>query len=271
MIDSALSGYTTSAQLHTGFYSKVERNLIFDTYTTTIQLYNEIYSKGCVNQMLVQSTTLFEFDYTKGDIHTILTDKVSNTGTRSLGHWYYIRGSRIRCNAELGGYTGYAELKAGGGDDMCLNLSATRTDGGWMYFKINNDDYIQLSGSDNKVDIYKDTTISGNSGAQRLALNKPSNDSETPLKITNNSQNWGVMALGGTIAGDGCLQNFKTAQSPTLWDTGVWNQNQYGIRHGVHGLWFCDNGNTSISGNLDVGPFQANTSIKTYVHYGACR
>ena len=45
---------------------------------------------------------------------------------------------------------------------MFLNLSTTRTDGGWMYFKINNDDYMQLSGSDNKVNIYKDTAISGN-------------------------------------------------------------------------------------------------------------
>ena len=70
--------------------------------------------------------------------------------------------SRTRCNAEVGGYTGYAELKAASSYDMFLNLSTTRTDGGWMYFKINNDDYIQLSGSDNKVNIYKDTTISSN-------------------------------------------------------------------------------------------------------------
>ena len=45
---------------------------------------------------------------------------------------------------------------------MFLNLSTTRTDGGWRYFKINNDGYLQLSGSDNKANIYKDTTISGN-------------------------------------------------------------------------------------------------------------
>ena len=45
---------------------------------------------------------------------------------------------------------------------MHLNLSTTRTYGGWMYFKINNNDYIQLSGSDNKVNIYKDTSIGGN-------------------------------------------------------------------------------------------------------------
>ena len=176
--------------------------------------------------------------------------------------------SRIRCNAELGGYTGYDELKAASSYDMFLNLSTTRTDGGWMYFKINNDDYMQLSGSDNKVNMYKDTTISGHLDAQRLTLNKPSNDSETPLKLTNNNPNWEVMALESTIAGDGCLQHFRTAQSPIVWNTGVWNQNQYGIRHGVHGFWIYDNGNTPISGNLDVGPGQANTSIQTYVNYG---
>ena len=136
-----------------------------------------------------------------------------------------------------------------------------------MYFKINNDDYIQLPGSDDKVSIYKDTTVSGNLDAQRLTLNKPSNDSETPLKITNNNRNWEAMALEGTIAGDGCLQNSQTAQSPIVWNTGVWNQNQCGIRDGVHGFWVYDDGNTSIGGNLDVGPTQATTSIKAYVNH----
>ena len=70
---------------------------------------------------------------------------------------------RTRSNAEVGGCTGYAELKAASSYDMFLNLSTTRTDGGWMYLKIGNDDYLQLSSSDNKVNIYKDTTISGNS------------------------------------------------------------------------------------------------------------
>ena len=42
---------------------------------------------------------------------------------------------------------------------MYLNLPTTRMDGGWMYFKINNDDYMQLSGSDNEVNIYKDTSM----------------------------------------------------------------------------------------------------------------
>ena len=34
--------------------------------------------------MLVQSTTLFEFYYTKGDINTLLADKVSDIGDMSL-------------------------------------------------------------------------------------------------------------------------------------------------------------------------------------------
>ena len=44
--------------------------------------------------------------------------------------------SRIRCNADIGDYTGYAELRAANSYEMFLNLSTTRTDGGWMYFKL---------------------------------------------------------------------------------------------------------------------------------------
>ena len=58
--------------------------------------------------------------------------------------------------------------------------------------------------------------------------------------------------MESTIAGDGCFQTFKTAQSPTVWNTVIRNQNQYGIRHGVHGIWIYDNGDTSISGTLEV-------------------
>ena len=70
--------------------------------------------------------------------------------------------SRIRCNADIGGYIGYAELRAAGSYGMYLNLNTTYPNGGWIYFKINNVAYIQLSGSGNKVIIYKDTSMSGN-------------------------------------------------------------------------------------------------------------
>ena len=89
-----------------------------------------------------------------------VADKLTNIGNIDLPGWLDIgtsgyTNSRIRCNAVVGGYTGYAEMKAATSYDMYLNLSTTRTDGGWMYFKINNDDYMQLSGSDNKINIKK--------------------------------------------------------------------------------------------------------------------
>ena len=103
--------------------------------------------------------------YTQTETDTLLADKVINIGDIELPGMLDIgtpgyTNSRIRCNAAVGGYTGYAESKAANSYDMSLNLSTTRTDGGWMYFKIDNDDYIQLSGSDNKVNIYKETLIS---------------------------------------------------------------------------------------------------------------
>ena len=68
---------------------------------------------------------------------------------------------RIRCNATVGGYTGYADIQAANSYCMFLNLSTTRTNGGWMYFKININSYMRLSGRDNEVNIYKDIAISG--------------------------------------------------------------------------------------------------------------
>ena len=147
-IDSTLSDYTTSAQLHTDFYSKVKTNLIFDTYTTTTQLYDDFYSKLYIDNMFLTSTQTGSLYYNKTDTGNLLADKVSNIGDISLPGMLDIgtsgyTNSRIRCNAEVGGYTGYAELRAANSYDMFLNLSTTRTDGGWMYFKINNDDYAQ--------------------------------------------------------------------------------------------------------------------------------
>ena len=163
-----------------------------------------------------------------------------------------------------------------------------------MYLTIKGFSYIGLS-TTNNITLYKGATIdgiltignttihgyltvtcnltyNGDSGsgildAQRLTLNKPSNDSETPLKIVNNNQNWEVIALESTISGDGCLQNSKTAQSSIVWNTGIWNHNQYRIRHRVNGIWIYDHGDTPIGGNLDVGPAQATTSIKAYVNH----
>ena len=164
-IDLTLSDYTTSAQLHTDFCSKVKINIILDTYTTTTQLYDDFYSKGYINQMALTSNQIVEFYCTKTDTDALFANNVSNIGDISLpGHLdkgTTYTNSRNRCNAEVGGYTGYAELKAASSYGMSLNTQTTSTDGGWMYSKINNDNYMQLSGSGNKVNMHKDTTING--------------------------------------------------------------------------------------------------------------
>ena len=136
----------------------------------SVEISTEYYKKADIDNMVSSYSTGSYVDYnfyTKAETDTLLADKVTNTGDIELPGMLDIgtsgyTNSRIRCNVELNGYTGYAELRAANSYDMFLSLSTTRTDGGWMYFKINNNSYIQLSGSDNKVTIYKDTTISGN-------------------------------------------------------------------------------------------------------------
>ena len=100
------------------------------------------YSKLYIDNMFLTSAQTGALYCNKTDTGNLLADKVSNIGDISLpgmldiGASYYTN-SRISCNAELGGYTGYAELRAASSYDMCLNLSTTRTDGGWLYFKMN--------------------------------------------------------------------------------------------------------------------------------------
>ena len=105
--------------------------------------------------------------YTKDETDTLLADKVNNIGDIDLPGMLDIctsgyTNSRIRRNAVLSCYTGYAELRAATSYDMFLNLSTTRTDGAWMHFKINNGSYMQLPSRDNKINIYKDTSITWN-------------------------------------------------------------------------------------------------------------
>ena len=53
------------------------------------------------------------------------------------------------------GYTGYSELNAASAWDMWINLETTYPNGGWMHFQINNDNYMQLSGSTQTINYYK--------------------------------------------------------------------------------------------------------------------
>ena len=190
--DSTLSDYTTSTQIDDPYYTKSEIDTTVNLYSPSAQILNMFYSKLHIDNtfissaqtgtralyynktetdnMLLSYSTGSYVDYSfynKTDTGNLLADKLNNIGDISLPGLLDIgtsgyTNSRIRCNAELNCYTGYAELRAYSSYDMHVNLSTTRTDGGWMYFETNNDDYVQLSGSGNKVNIYKDTSISGN-------------------------------------------------------------------------------------------------------------
>ena len=188
-IDPTLSDYITSTQIDASYYTKSEIDTTLNLYPPSAQILNYVYSKLHIdntfpssaqtgtlyynktetdNMLLYYSTGSYVDNnfYNKTDTGNLLADKLTNIGielpgwldTGTLGY----TNSRIRCNAVVGGYTGYAELGAASSYDMFLNLSTSRTDGGWMYFKINNDDHIQLPSSDNKINIYKDTSIPSN-------------------------------------------------------------------------------------------------------------
>ena len=73
---------------------------------------------------------------------------------------------------------------------------------GCTYFKINSDDCMQLSGSDNKVNVYNDTTINGMLNSLRLSI---SNTTSRPLEINNTMHNGTcLMAVSKNIATSMC-------------------------------------------------------------------
>ena len=154
-IGTTLNLYPPSAQILNNFYSKLHIDNTFISSTQTGALY---YNKTETDNMLLSYSTGSYADYTfytKAETDTLLADKLTNTGDIELPGWLDIgtpgyTNSRIRCNTYLNGYTGYAELKAATSYDMYLPLSTTYPNGGRMYFKINNDDDMHLSGSDNK-------------------------------------------------------------------------------------------------------------------------
>ena len=84
--------------------------------------------------MCFTANQIVEFYYTKTDTDALLANKVYNIGDVSLPGMLDIgttyTNSRIRCNAEVGGHTGYAEPNAAGSWDMLLNLSTTYPNGG---------------------------------------------------------------------------------------------------------------------------------------------
>ena len=193
--------------------------------------------------------------YTKTETDTCLADKLTNIGDIGLPGWLDIgtsgyTNSRIRCNAEVSGYTGYAEMRAATSYEMFFNLSTSKTDGAWMYFKINNDDYTQLPSSDNKVNIHKDTSISGNLEAQRLSI---TNTTARPIEINNTMHNGTyLVATSQNYSNNDLLFALRCLPLNQLWCFGVATSNQYIISHENSTKFSIQsNGNTTISGNLE--------------------
>ena len=145
-IDLALQSYLTSTQIEDSYYNKNETDTTL--YTSTAQILNNFHSQFYIDNMFLTSAQTGTSFYTKTGTGNLLANKVSTTGGGSMaGHLdvgISCDLSRIRSHAKFNGYNGYAELNAARSYDMYLNLEATRVNGGWVFFKINGDSYMQL-------------------------------------------------------------------------------------------------------------------------------
>ena len=95
-------------------YSKL---YIDNTFISPIQTGALYYNKTETDNMLYYSTGSYvDYTfYTKTETDTLLADILTNIGDIELPGWLDTgtsgyTNSRIRCNADLNGYTGYAEL-----------------------------------------------------------------------------------------------------------------------------------------------------------------
>ena len=178
-IDTTLSDYYTESEIDT----------TLNLYSPTSQTLSNCYSKLYIDNTCITSSQTGTLYYNNTETDALFADKLTNIGDIDLPGMLDVGTSgytniRIRCNAELGGYTGYAELRAATSYDMYLNLNTSYPNGGWMYFKINNDIFIQCSASDNEVYSYKDTLIEG-----RLDIGKNPSFSTNWLNIHTNNTN----------------------------------------------------------------------------------
>ena len=94
---------------------------------------------------------------------------------------------------------------------------------------MNNDGYMQLSGSYNKVNIYKDIPISPN-----LTINGDLDSSKKfPLNIKNTSiytEFWTLASYHQEMANSGSWLQFSRDGTSNTWQTGMSNDNSYVIR-----------------------------------------
>ena len=122
------------------------------------------------------------------------------------------------------------------------------------------------------VYIYEDTTTGGNFRCWPSIVFKrtPGASDINLLTIVNESPGGGTCVLYQSAASDqGSLIAYTTAQSSDAWEEGVnWGgSNEFTIKSGSNGLTLKPTGDVVISGNLDVGQDQAQTSIKACVNH----
>ena len=129
------------------YYTKSEIDTTLNLYQPTSQILSIFYSNLYIANTFTASSKTGTLYYNKTETGALLADKLTNIGDIGLPGMLDIgtpgyTNSRIRCNAVVGGYTGYVELRAATSYDMYLNLNTSRTGGGWMYFKTNNDNFM---------------------------------------------------------------------------------------------------------------------------------
>ena len=154
-----------------------------------------------------------------------------------------------------------------------LQLSRDGTSNTWQAGMSSDNSYvIRAPDATNVLSVYQNgDTTSGNLDVDKILTFRVTGVSDTPpLNIINESPGGATgISYQSTASGQGCLIAYATAQSAVGWTEGVnWgSSNEFIIKTGSNGLTIESNCDTTISGNLDVGPSQAVTAIKAYVNH----
>ena len=244
-------------------------------YTNSVGLATDCFKKADIDNMLLSYSTGSYVDCS-------LANKVSTTGDASISPNLTINGnmdSSKKFSLDIKSSTIHTEFwtlasfhQGIANSGAWLQFSRDGTSNTWQSGMSSDNPYVvRTSDATNVLTVNQNgnTSISGNLESQSLALNKPSNDDDIPLQIINNNQNWFVASLESTIAGDGCLVQWMTPASSSYWWSGVWgtNTNDSNIWFNDQGLYHLHNGSAVLSGNLNVGPSQAQSSVNTYFNH----
>ena len=304
-VDSTPSTYTNSIDSPNGFYSKAKMSIILDTYYNITEIQANYYDK-VASDSLFSNVGLSNY-YTKievGDIDNELSTLVLHTYTNtevatllfSTSSQYFSAISLI--HRELGlNYltntqiteTGYNETEVDNLITFDPNVVYTKTainsilnsnystieDRDQLFLAYSptnqiNEAYYDKAETDyllaNKVSTTGGVSIGGNVSAQQASLTSSDAD-HLPLVITRTGSSWFLGEYVASETNSGCLFKYKTA--PGEWWTGVWgtNTHEFKIRFNYKGLSIKPTGDAALSGKLDAGQDQAQTSIKAYLNH----